>query len=119
MTNTLFRFRDIAVAAFGSSLFISTGDAAVLPKIALSARADGDFSAAARAMSSIGGPRRIGTFVGPFPGAGAVHAVGRVQTTSLHPTATSPRLFATLPSAALAAAANVLPRLASGRPRAS
>lgn len=162
MADTPFRFRDIAVTAFGPSLFFSLGEGAVLPMIALSARADGASLALAglivgligigsfisnipsamliahygerwsmvgasalsvlalelclvprrlpllmagvallgmatsvlllarqtymidivpdtmraRAMSSLGGMRRIGTFVGPFLGAAAEHAIG-------------------------------------------
>lgn len=162
MSNTTFRWRDIAVAAFGPSLLFSIGEGAILPVIALSARdrgasvalsglvvslvgfgsllsnipaaaviarhgerkamlgaiaisvaglvvcllanalalfAVGIFALGAatsvlllarqtylieatpapmraRAMSSLGGTRRIGVFVGPFIGAGAIHLIG-------------------------------------------
>ena len=162
MTDTAFHFRKIAIPAFGPSLLFSTGQGAVLPIIALSARdagasvalsglivglvgigslvsnipasiiiarygerlamvwaaafsvlalilclfpsrvellATGVFmlgmstsvlllarqtylielvspAVMARAMSTLGGMRRIGVFVGPFLGAAAVHQVG-------------------------------------------
>lgn len=162
MSDTTFRWRDIAVAAFGPSLLFSIGEGAILPVIALSARDHGasvalsglvvslvgfgsllsNIPAAAaiarhgerramlgaiaisvaalvvcllandlalfaigifalgaatsvlllarqtylieaapvkmraRAMSALGGTRRIGVFVGPFVGAGAIHLIG-------------------------------------------